>query len=362
MNSAVTEIFKDLKVIELAGVLAGPAVGMFFSELGAKVIKIENKRTKGDITRRWKQENENKESNSSAYFSSVNWNKEHLFLDLREDTDKKKAMDLILDADILISNFKNNSAKKMNFHYEHLKSKNEKLIYAQISGFPQDENRPAFDVVLQAETSYLSMCGTKEGVLTKMPVALIDVLTAHQLKEAILIALIKRFKTGKGSFVSTSLFETAVSSLVNQASNFLNNGNVAVPLGTEHPNIAPYGEMIKCKDGKHIVLAVGTESQFLQLGKALDLEGLAIDDRFSNNVNRIQNRNALFAILQEKFKEKDHKKWEQILNTHAVPFGILKTIKEVLSDPFVLQNMILEDEKSEGRIMKRLKTNSFKIQ
>ena len=122
------DFFKDLKVIELAGVLAGPSVGMFFSELGAKVHKIENKRTDGDITRQWKQKNEDPHSKSSAYFASINWSKEHLFLDLRNENEKSICLDLIADADILISNFKSSSAIKLGLDHESLKKLNENLI------------------------------------------------------------------------------------------------------------------------------------------------------------------------------------------------------------------------------------------
>ena len=102
MNS----IFKNLKVIELANVLAGPAAGMFFAELGATVIKIENKSTNGDVTRSWKLPSENPKADSSAYFASVNWNKKSLFLDLKKESDKAVVLDLIKDADIVISNYK----------------------------------------------------------------------------------------------------------------------------------------------------------------------------------------------------------------------------------------------------------------
>ena len=197
----MSAIFKNLKVIELANVLAGPAVGMFFAELGADVIKIENKTTNGDVTRSWKLTTENPNQKGSAYFASVNWNKKSLFLDLKDAFDKTKVLELIKDADIVIANYKKGDAEKLGMDYESLKKTNPKLIYAHISGFGEDSSRIAFDIVLQAETGFMFMNGTSESGPIKMPVALIDILAAHQLKEGVLVALIKRMQTNEGSKV-----------------------------------------------------------------------------------------------------------------------------------------------------------------
>lgn len=355
-----TKLFEDLVVVELAGVLAGPAVGLFFAELGAKVTKIENSRTKGDITRHWKQQNEDTNAKDSAYFASVNWNKEHVFLDLREKEDKKAALELISKADVLIANFKKSSAIKLGFDYQTLSVSNPKLIYAQIDGFPNEDNRPAFDVVLQAETSYLSMSGTKKGEHTKMPVALIDILTAHQLKEGILIALMNRSKTGEGAFVSTSLYETAISSLANQASNYLNNKNIAKPLGTEHPNISPYGDLFICKDKKKITLAIGTEAQYKKLASTMNIEEIS-KEQFKENTDRIEFRSELQELLQDIIKEKSSMEWAKIFKENGIPFGVIKTIDEVLDSAFVKNNMLLSDLNGQGKEMKRVKSISFKI-
>jgi len=98
--------FKELKIVELANVLAGPAVGMFFSELGAEVIKIENKLTNGDVTRSWKLAVEDKNSNISAYYAAVNWNKKSRLVDLTSDEGKHQVYELIKNANIVISNYK----------------------------------------------------------------------------------------------------------------------------------------------------------------------------------------------------------------------------------------------------------------
>ena len=110
-------IFKDLVVVELASALAGPAVGMFFSELGAQVIKIENKSTGGDVTRKWKHISEAEDDPFSAYYFSVNWGKQSLMLNLKDPEDREVVYDYIRQADVVITNFKSGSASKLGMDY-----------------------------------------------------------------------------------------------------------------------------------------------------------------------------------------------------------------------------------------------------
>ena len=128
-------MFKELKVVELSNVLAGPMVGMFFSELNAKVIKVENKTTEGDMTRRWKLPSESHTNNTSAYYSSVNYNKEVLFVDFKCIEEKNKVLKHIENSDIVIANYKPGSAEKLGMDYRSLKKINPSLIYGHISGF-----------------------------------------------------------------------------------------------------------------------------------------------------------------------------------------------------------------------------------
>ncbi|MEL6721267.1 MAG: CoA transferase, partial [Bacteroidota bacterium] len=147
--------FKDLVIIELASVLAGPAVGMFFAELGARVVKIENKTSGGDMTRRWKAKGEDPNKEDSAYYRSVNWGKEVLSLDLKKQADIEQLYDLVRQADVVINNFKLKSAQKLGIAYEQLKALNPQLIFAQLTAFGEESDRLGFDVVLQAEAGFL---------------------------------------------------------------------------------------------------------------------------------------------------------------------------------------------------------------
>ena len=358
-------IFQNLKIVELASVLAGPAVGMFFAELGAEVIKIENKTTDGDVTRSWQLPNEqvNVDENGisdSAYFHSVNYGKKHYFLDSQSVTDREKVYDILRGCDVVISNFKKSSAEKMGMDYETIKAMTPSVIYAQIYGFDEEDETPAFDVVLQAEAGFMYMNGEKGGNAVKMPVALIDLLAAHQLKEGILVAMLKRERTGEGSFVSTSLYESAVASLANQATNWLMVGHIPQRIGSEHPNIAPYGDSFFTSDNKYVVLACGTEKQWLSLCKVLNLDLLIEDKRFKTNALRVKNRAELYSILRGVMELYRRDELIDLLKKHQIPVGAIRNMPEVFENK-TAQAMILEGTPHETVVTKCVKTVAFKI-
>ncbi|MEM6698848.1 MAG: CaiB/BaiF CoA-transferase family protein [Bacteroidota bacterium] len=333
--------FKDLVIIELASVLAGPAVGMFFAELGARVIKIENKASGGDMTRLWKVKGEDANKEDSAYYRSVNWGKEVLFLDLKAKTDLDQLYDLIKEADVVINNFKPKSAQKLGVAYEQLKELNLQLIFAQLTAFGEQSDRLGFDVVLQAEAGFLYMNGERNGAAVKMPVALIDLLAAHQLKEGILLSLLHRCKHGKGSYIHVSLLEAALASLANQATNWLIAQYIPQKMGMEHPNIAPYGDVFFTEDEKAIVLAVGTDKQFKALCDLLDISRLTVDTRFQTNDARVQNRAALKALLKPIFKQYQFQPLIEQIHQKGIPAGQIRNMQEVFEQPLA-QEMILK--------------------
>lgn len=323
------KVFSKLKVVELASVLAGPSAGLFFAELGAKVIKIENKRAGGDVTRSWKLPSEGKSQKESAYFYSVNAGKKHLFLDLSNPKDHARCLKELSDADIVITNYKKGDDVKLKLTYKELQKTNPGLIYASINGFGEDSSRTAYDLILQAESGFMAMNGEENSSPLKMPVALIDVLAAHQLKEAILIALLKKQQTGKGSKISVSLFDSAVASLVNQATNWLVAGHLPKASGSLHPNIAPYGEIFKTKDKHLITFAIGSDKQFDHLLAILQIEKTIDKKLFSNNQLRIKNRKKLYTILQTELTKHSFDKLFQLCMQHDIPIGKIRNMKEV---------------------------------
>lgn len=356
MNSA----FQNLKVIEISSVLAGPSVGMFFAELNAEVIKIENKKTGGDVTRSWKLPDEDQSSPISAYYAAVNWNKRSIFLDFTVDKDLKQLQELIQTADVLIVNFKAGDAAKFNLRYTDLCTSNPKLIYGEINGFGADNDRVAYDLVLQAETGYMSMNGTDNSGPVKMPVALIDLLAGQQLRSGILTALYERDVLQKGGCkVTVSLYDAAVAALANQATNWLMANHIPERIGSTHPNIAPYGELFTTQDKVTVTFAIGSNKQFKNLCEILGLKELSIHPNFETNQNRVKNRLSLSSYLQEgvgKFKAEE---LIAKLISKKVPVARIKNLKEVFETE-AAQALILE-EKIGDISTKRARSTVFKI-
>jgi crotonobetainyl-CoA:carnitine CoA-transferase CaiB-like acyl-CoA transferase len=324
-------MLNDLKVLELASVLAGPSVGQFFAELGAEVIKVENIHTGGDVTRTWRVADE-KTDDRSAYFCSVNWGKKSIAVDLRQKEGHDIVCKLALNSDIVISSYKSGDAQKLGVDFQTLSSLNSRLIYGQISGFGAHNSRVGYDAVIQAEAGFMFMNGEPNGSSLKMPVALMDILAAHQLKEALLIALIERYQTGRGKYVHVSLLDAAVASLANQASNWLVAGVIPQKQGSLHPNISPYGEIFRTADGVEILLAVGSDRQFASFAEIIGLEREVLS-AYATNLQRVKSRNSLSEILEAKIEKLYSTMLIDSMLAAGIPYGLIRNLKELFESP-----------------------------
>lgn len=352
----MNDVFKDLLVVEVASVLAGPSVGLFFSELGAKVIKIENPKTNGDVTRSWKLSTEDANNNTSAYYWSVNVGKEILFLDLTLQDDLEKLYQLIKQADVFIANYKSGDDVKLKIDYHTLSQINSQLIYASINGFGYSSPRTAYDLILQAESGFIYMNGEKQSPPLKMPVALIDILAGHQLKEAVLIALLNRYKTKKGTHVSVSLFDAAVASLANQATNWLIAHYLPKAQGSLHPNIAPYGEIFTTQDNHLITFAIGSDKQFKKLCELLDI---ALEEKFQSNQLRVIHRDELFKVLNTKIQTQDFNSIYERCIELDIPIGKIRNLKEVFELPEAKE--LIQQSIYQSKTNHSVKTVAFKF-
>lgn len=322
-----SQLFKDLKVLELASVLAGPSVGQFLAEVGAEVIKVENPTTKGDVTRSWRIKGENEDDNS-AYFSCINWGKKSIALDISQSEGQNILYSLVKKTDIIITSYKPGDDVKFGVDYETLKQHNPKIIYGQITGYGSDVDKVGYDAIIQAEAGFMMINGEPDSEPLKMPVALIDILAGHQLKEAILLAYIKMLQTGEGSKIEVSLIDAGLASLANQASNFLKVGNEPKKQGSAHPNIAPYGETYTTADNKKVMLAVGNNKQFKALSDILKLPD---NPQYSQNASRVENRKALNSLLATEIKKYNALELIDLLNDRKVPAGLVNEVSEAIS-------------------------------
>jgi crotonobetainyl-CoA:carnitine CoA-transferase CaiB-like acyl-CoA transferase len=352
-------MFKHLTIIDLSSVLAGPSVATFFAELGAKVIKVEHP-LHGDVTRSWKLKSEPEDAPLGAYYASVNYKKEICRLNLAEPNDRSVLLEMLRTADILISNFKRGDAEKFGLERPALLAINPQLIEGRITGYSSQPDRVAYDVVLQAETGFMFMNGTPTSGPVKMPVAIMDVIAAHQLKEGLLCALYERERSGRASVVECSLEKSGLSALVNQASNYLMAGHVAQPMGSLHPNIAPYGEMFLCSDQQWIVLAVGNDRQFQAMVRILGVPELAENSLFRHNTDRLENREELYQTLNAFFQKRDAPYWLKTFTENQVPSGLIASMDQVFLNQSA-QEMVREEE-IEGVLTKRLSSIAFTLQ
>lgn len=321
-----------LIVLELASVLAGPSVGQFLAEQGARVIKVENPRTGGDVTRSWRLASEPPDG-LSAYFCSCNFGKESIALDLSTPGGRDVLLRLARVADVVIASHAHGQAGRLGADADRLRAANPRLVHASVSGYGPDDPRNGYDAVLQAETGFMAMNGDPDGPPTKMPVALVDVLAAHQLKEAILLALLERERTGAGSAVHVSLHDAAVSALANQATNWLVAGHDPGRMGSDHPNIVPYGRPMRTADGHDVVLAVGTDAQFRALCTLLGDAEAAEDARFRTNPDRVRHREAVYARLGPLVAAWCRDDLLAALREARIPSGAVLPVSEVLGDP-----------------------------
>ncbi|MCL7976085.1 MAG: CoA transferase [marine benthic group bacterium] len=322
-----------LKVLELAGVLAGPAAGMFLAELGADVIKIENPSTGGDVTRGWRLPAEPADTDVTAYFCAANWGKRSLAVNLRDPDGLALVQRIARESDVVLASYRPGQAEALGVDALTLRAANERLIYAEVTAYGAGDRRPGYDALLQAGTGFMSINGEPGARPLKMPVALMDLLAAHQLKEAILVALLVRERTGRGRHLSTSLVRSGLASLANQGTGWLATGEVPVPLGSGHPSIVPYGEVWECAEGEPLVLAVGTERQFERLCEAVGAPGLATDSRFATNADRVVHREALRAELAPILAGLSRKEILAALHRDAVPAGPVLNVGEALDGP-----------------------------
>lgn len=336
-------MLNDLKVLELASVLAGPSVGQFFAELGAEVIKVENILTGGDVTRSWKIPEE-KTDDRSSYFCSANWGKKSIALDLLHAEGREIVHRLAKRADIVVTSYKFGDAEKLGVDYKTLSALNSNLIYGQITGFGASNARVGYDAVVQAEAGFMFMNGEPGGPSLKMPVALIDILAAHHLKEAILLALLQKNKTGKGAFVEVSLLQAAVMSLANQASNWLVAGVIPQKQGSRHPNIAPYGDIFKTSDDHEILLAIGNDRQFDSLCKILEIQDELSD--YSTNELRLKHRSQLNYLLSKKISTHFLSPLSGSFSRANIPYGIIKDLRQVFETPEAQSLLLFGDDRT----------------
>jgi crotonobetainyl-CoA:carnitine CoA-transferase CaiB-like acyl-CoA transferase len=317
-------------VLDLTRVLSGPYCTMVLADLGARVIKVEHP-GKGDDTRHWGPPFVGVES---AYFLSINRNKESVTLDFKPAGGRDVLERLIAHADVLVENFRPGTLARAGFGWEAMRARFPRLVYASISGYGQTgprKDEAGYDAVMQAEGGLMSVTGDADRPGYRLGVAITDMVAGLYCAQGITAALLARERSGTGQRVDIGMLDTTAALLTYQAANWFTTGETPLRKGNRHATIAPY-ETFTTVDGE-IVVAVGNDDIWTRFCAAIGVPDMANDPRFTTNRDRIANYDAMRPPIDRAFRAATNAAWVTRLNAAAVPNGEVRDIGQMLNDP-----------------------------
>ncbi len=331
--------FSDVLVIDLTHVLNGPFGTNILTDLGARVIKVEQP-DHGDDTRLLGPF----VGDQSLYFSFVNRGKESIVLDLKADGDRDIFLNMVRKADVLAENYRPGTMQRLGFSYEELSRINPRLIYASSSGFGQTgpmATYPAYDTIVQAMSGIIDATGFPNGPPTRVGTSLSDLCGGIFMFSGIASALYDREKTGKGAHVDVAMFDATLAFLEHGFMSYVATGKAPGRIGNRHPYMAPF-DIYEARD-RQFVICAGNDSLFLKLCSAIGRSELVDDARFSDNRHRMEHAAALKEALEVTLREQDAAHWLQVIHEAGVPVGPLLDIAEAAALPqTAARNMVIE--------------------
>lgn len=369
---------EGVKVVDLTRILAGPYCTQALADAGADVIKVEEP-AKGDDTRGWgppfvvEQEGAAPpepparlsrdvlpprgsgdvnppppaavpDRGESAYFLSVNRGKRSLALNLKDPRGREILWRLLEDADVLVENFRPGTLARLGFSWDEVHRRHPRVVYASISGYGADGpwgGRPGYDAVIQGEAGLMSVTGTADGPPLKAGASLADVLAGMTTFQGIVLALLRRERTGEGGRVDVSLLESLLSALAYHNATWLLAGQVPARLGNRHPSLAPY-EAFLAADG-YLIVGVGSEALWQAFCRAVGAPLIAEDPRFATNALRVQNYGDLKGILAPLLEGRSVETWIVALDGAGIPCGRVRSVAEALDGEQVAARGLLLD-------------------
>ena len=326
-------------IIDFTRVLSGPYCTMLLADMGARVIKVEQP-GRGDDTRAWGPPFVNGES---AYFLSINRNKESLTLDLKHPGARTVLDCLLTRADVLVENFRPGTMERLGLGYETLAPRYPRLVYCSISGFGQTGPRrgePGYDAVMQGEGGLMSITGAPDGPPFRLGVAISDIVSGMFAAQGIAMALLARVRSGRGQRVDVGMLDSTAALLTYQAGIYFATGAAPDRMGNRHPTIVPY-ETFAASDGDFVV-AVGTDDQWRRFCGILGADDLAGDERFATNRARVSHYETLRPLLVERLRSRTRGEWVKGLKEAGVPSGLVRAVGDVLEDPQLDARQMIE--------------------
>ncbi|AUT67769.1 MULTISPECIES: CaiB/BaiF CoA transferase family protein [Paraburkholderia] len=333
-----------IRVLDLTRVLAGPWCAQTLADFGADVIKVERPGA-GDDTRHWGppylKTPEGADTREAAYYLAANRNKRSVTVDIATPEGQQIVRELAAQSDVVLENYKVGQLKKYGLDYESLKAVKADIVYCSVTGFGQTgpyAQRAGYDFIVQGIGGFMSITGERDGQPgggpQKAGVAIADLMTGMYSTVAVLTALAHRDRTGEGQYIDMALLDVQVAMLANMNSNFLASGKPPARWGNAHPNIVPY-QTFQTSDS-WIIVAVGNDGQFRKFVEAGKRAGLADDDRFATNPERVRNRETLVPILAEMVRTRSKHEWIDALEAAGVPCGPINDLEEVFENEQVV--------------------------
>lgn len=320
---------QGLRVIDFSHFIAGPFCTLILADLGADVVKIENAASSGDNMRAFHPQ----VLGESGPFLWANRNKRSIALDLTSPAGREVARDLVGSADVLVENFSTGVMERFGLGYEALAPANPRLIYCSISAYGRNgplADRTGFDPIVQAESGFMSLNGYADGEPLRTGPAVMDMATGMMASNAVLAALAAREKLGKGQRLEIALFDVATTMLGFHAMNYLLTDVAPRRFGNNSFDTAPMG-VFMAADGP-LYLAVANDRLYRRLASdVFSRPDLATDAAFATNRDRVLNRDALFAKLNEIFAADRREQWLRKLRTAGVPAGAVRSLPEAFA-------------------------------
>jgi crotonobetainyl-CoA:carnitine CoA-transferase CaiB-like acyl-CoA transferase len=345
-------------VLDITNFLAGPYGSQVMGDLGARVIKIEP--PDGDITRTTPPHFLKGES---AYYLSVNRNKESVVLNLKDKEGQALFLEMAKKADIVFENYRPGVLQRLGIGFEQLREVNPRIVMCSVSGVGQDgpyRDRPAYDIIVQALSGGMSMTGEEGGKPVRAGIPLGDLSAGMFGVIGALSGIAHVNATGKGMHIDVSMLDCQVSMLTYQAAYYLMSGEVPGLQGRGHRSLTTYRAYL-CGDGIEIVVAANSEKMWRSLCELLGHPELPDDARFRERNARLRNRAQLDEILEAAFLRQDSDVVLAALERAEVPSAPINTVDRALADPQVRhRDMVLDLENEDGEAL-RVVGNPVKV-
>lgn len=359
----MSNTLKNIRVLDMTNVLAGPYCCHQLAHMGAEVIKVEMPNS-GDLARQLGADQELNQQKMGISFLAQNAGKKSITLNLKHSKGKEVLKQLVKTADVLVENFRPGVMDRLGLGYEDLKKENSQLIYCAISGYGADgpmKHLPAYDQIIQGMSGVMSITGAPENAPYRVGYPIADTIGGMTAAFAIASAIAGRPQAGIGCFIDVSMLESTLATMGWVVSNYLVGDKQPAPMGNDNFTASPSGTF-QTQDGL-INMAANKQEQFESVCQVIDRTDLISDERFSTRQARLENRKALTELIEAEFVRKPAVEWDQLLNQAGVPAGRVMTVPEALELPQIKQRELHGEFKNVPGIERDIKVvrTGFKV-